>query len=157
MTTYVSGGLPVDIRRRIARYIDECPDCDAEYRRVRELSRELAALVPALGLPEKPQVNRIWGQIQQELTAPLPRRRMFSSRYGLGMLLLALLLIVPFVYPNSYSAAVPSQPPPVELSLHKTPVASRTVASTSLIRSTDSSSEILLQNTPEPGSEPVGY
>jgi len=67
MVAFLNGELSPKSRRRVARYIEECPRCYAEYVRQRELQRELASGLPVLGQPRPEQMNRIWTGIHREI------------------------------------------------------------------------------------------
>lgn len=133
MTAYVNGGLSPRARGRIARYIEGDPACYAEYRRQRELSRELRSSLPALGAPTPRQLDRVWGAIQAELnlnadrdvSAPAtayraaPRRRA-SGHSGTGYKLAGVMLTLCLALPLAVMAtggtasarAVPTPPVP---------------------------------------------
>ena len=115
MTAYLNGELSPGARRRMARYIAECPDCYAEYLRQLDLTRELESRVGGFGTPGVGQLDRIWANIEAEITTPAPappvRRR--RARYGLVLLMLLLATLLPWTLGNRNVAFdVPSQPAP---------------------------------------------
>lgn len=110
MVAFINGELPPKARRRVARYIDECPDCYAEYIHQRDLQRELKSRVPVIGLPEAGQLERIWGavQIQMQQTAS-PRR----WRYGFITAVVVIMLMMPLLFTQpAVDASVATQPQP---------------------------------------------
>ncbi|TVR18640.1 MAG: hypothetical protein EA396_15030 [Anaerolineaceae bacterium] len=74
MTAYVNGQLSPAARSRVARYIDAYPVCYAEYTRHRDLQRELAATIPALGRPDSARLDKIWANVSREMQTPGPMR-----------------------------------------------------------------------------------
>jgi anti-sigma factor RsiW len=114
MAAYLNGELPIDVQRRVGRYIDQCDACYQEYTRQRALQRELQATLPALGTPGDERLSRMWAGIQQNLHSP-PRQRQsaFQLRYGLATLLMlvlvfsTLLISGPSVSPVTATLATP--------------------------------------------------
>jgi anti-sigma factor RsiW len=122
MAAFINGELPPDMRRRMGRYIDECADCYAEYRRQRALLNDLSARLPTLGQPDNQQLERVWLAVQAELLPPSrqPVHPAYFARYGLATLMLMVVLLVPFVLSGRQmvSPAVATQPrPAVALSI----------------------------------------
>ena len=114
MVAFLNGELSAKARGRMARYIDECPDCFAEYVRQRDLHNELKRCLPGFGQPRPPQLNRIWGAVQEEMqTSPTPHLP-WHIRYGLATLALLLVLLLPVALlgDNVASAAMVTQPTP---------------------------------------------
>jgi anti-sigma factor RsiW len=109
MAAYLDGELPAHAHRRVARYIDECPACYAEYARQRDLRRDLLASMPALGQPAQPSLDRIWSAVQQDLAAPTPPPR--RLRYGVVIAAIALMLFVPMIAGSADEARSMALPP----------------------------------------------
>ena len=159
MTAFIHGELPPHVRRRIGRYIDECPDCYAEYLRQRELARDLERGLPSVGMPCVSQLDRIWAGVQAELSnTPPPHRpaRRYSFSYGMAVVLMAVMVVLPGAVAGQHARMnVPSQPAPELQVLQKTPTsqAALPVLPTAVaVASTEDSSSVtvvLLQNTPE--------
>lgn len=99
MSAYIHGELSPQSRRRIARYIHECPQCYAEYTRQNQMARELRSELPGFGRPTRGQLDRIWAGIEAEI-APAPQRSRSRRggwrpyKVGYGVVALALLLAV---------------------------------------------------------------
>jgi predicted anti-sigma-YlaC factor YlaD len=70
---YLKGELSVEERERVARHVDDCPEC----RETLEAAREVFALL-AGSVPEPPAVD--WGSYQAELRARRDRRGRWSFR-----------------------------------------------------------------------------
>jgi len=163
MAQYLSGDLSDTTRRRIARYIDECEDCYNEYIRQRNLANQLERELPIFGRPSATTLDNMWASIQAELAQPTdsssgmltyrPQKRQ-TWGYGLVMLLVALMLLIPLVIGYHASVSpVPLPPRPQTAIIVKTPT---TVADNNrviLASITQPSVPLhfpLLQNTPAP-------
>ncbi len=114
MVAYLNGELSPVARRRMARYIDECPACYAEYRRQRGLHEHLVASMPPFGAPSRNQLDRMWSGIQHEMYRPRSLGwRQYPARYGVLAFLLALALVLPVALEYSGAPpALPTQPMP---------------------------------------------
>ena len=106
MARFVSGELSPAARRRVGRYIDECEDCQREYRRQREFARRLERNLPALGAPNAKRLDELWSSLQSELQTPaaqtMPLTDFASPQsmqvgYGLVMLAISIALLLPMV------------------------------------------------------------
>lgn len=104
MARFVSSDLSPAARRRVGRYIDECEDCQREYRRHREFARRLERNLPALGAPKAKRLDELWSSLQSELQAPAPQTMRISDfaspqsmqiGYGLVMLAISIALLLP--------------------------------------------------------------
>ena len=104
MARFVAGDLSDAARRRIARYIDECPDCYREYMRHRAFDHNLSCKLPALGRPSKQQLDGMWTALQGELVASakpinnlgdFARRSSLRFSYGLAAVALCLAVLLP--------------------------------------------------------------
>ncbi len=116
MIAYLNGELPTASRRRMARYIDECPHCYNEYTKQRALHRELMDSLGRFGQPQTVQLDRIWSAVQGELFIPAHKPRLYhrySLRYGLATMAVMLVLVLPlFMRGNTIAQASITQPEP---------------------------------------------
>lgn len=116
MVAFLNDELPPAARRRIARYIDECPDCYAEYIRQRDLQHRLSADMPRLAQPDARQLDSLWSRIQAEIQPSPPQARpvSFRMRYGLVAVALVFMLLLPMVFDDSQvtQAAITQPAPP---------------------------------------------
>ena len=126
LAAYINGQLSPRARRRIARYIDIDAACYAEYVRQRELARELNHSLPYIGQPSQPQIDRIWGAIQAEISPnaatsasqrPTPHYlqvKRANTRFGLVGIACSLVMALPLMMGNSNFSAlyVPTPPDP---------------------------------------------
>lgn len=113
MTAFVHGELSPQSRRRVARYIDECADCYAEYMRHRELQRELLHDLPAFGKPDEAQLDRMWSVIQGEVFTPQRRTtpNFYRMRYGFATAAFFVVFMLPFTLGNNTIATASTTPP----------------------------------------------
>lgn len=118
LPAFVNRELPARTRTHVAQHIDECEDCYRAYVHQRHLAREVMQGLPTFGTPTEPALDRMWTNIEQEMARPAaaswPPRRL-SLGYGLAVLALALLLMLPAtmngVYAQTWTPA--SIPAPV--------------------------------------------
>ena len=131
MARFVSRDLSPAVQRRVARYIDECPDCYREYMRHREFNQRLAQSLPGLGAPSQAKLGCMWAALQSEMIAPakptsglrdFARRGSLPFSYGLVALALCLTLLLPMALGYGASARSAVLPPaPQVVSLARTP------------------------------------
>lgn len=128
MTAFVNGELSMDARRRIARYIDECPRCYAEYAHQRGLQQELMRTLPGLGKPDERQVSAMWDAIQRDLqpsaTQQKPRVPHYQLRYGMATIVIVLILALPLTLSDTAANTTVSV-------THPRPVANHTISTIS--------------------------
>ena len=161
MAQYLSGDLAEVTRRRVARFIDECPECYQEYIHQRTLSEQLQRNLPALGCPDVNRLDYVWSSLQREL-APAggpPLGQNFKPGgdstigYGLVMFALTVALMIPMAVNFRASFASVDLPPrPQGVEIVKTPAAGSHAHRHSIVytQTTLARQEPLLQNTPLP-------
>jgi anti-sigma factor RsiW len=97
---YLSGEMPPRQRRLFVRHVERCPHCQAELRRQRAVVYELQATLPRVGRPQRDQLARVWGNVQQQLTQP-PRqttRPLLYQSWGAAMMMVVMfMLLLPLV------------------------------------------------------------
>jgi hypothetical protein len=103
------------LRRQLARHLDHCPRCYATYRSELDLMQNLAHELPLMGARNQPDFNAIWKSVQTEIQRPKPGIPQFQARYGLAMLVFALVLLLPLTLGNQNLSlsTPPTQPRPV--------------------------------------------
>lgn len=91
--------LPLNARRYVARHLDECPTCRAQYEHQKTLRQTLIAEVPRLGQPTAGTLENVWSRIAEDLKTPaapapshLPVLRTVGYGFAAAMVGLALLL-----------------------------------------------------------------
>lgn len=116
MVAFINGELPPQSHQRVARFIDECPDCYTEYVRQRELRRNLLDQLQRFGQTSHSHLDRIWAAIQSDLSPAKPQARSskdFHVRYGFVTLLLVLALTLPFLLTERHvTLSTVTQPTP---------------------------------------------
>jgi anti-sigma factor RsiW len=117
MVAYINGELPHGARRRVARYIDECDECYAEYLRQRGVQRELESGAQMVGRPSEAQLNRIWLAVQHDLETPARTQQTPSFYLGMLTMILLIVLILPlFVDEHRVAQTAATQPTPHNIS-----------------------------------------
>jgi anti-sigma factor RsiW len=71
LVPYLRGDLPPADRERVARHLDECPDCRHDTEQLRELMGHVAR---ALGQPPEPSWARYRAELREKLEARRGRR-----------------------------------------------------------------------------------
>ncbi len=103
MARFVNGDLAEPVRRRVARYIDECEDCYREYMQHREFAFKLERSLPTLGKPGSARLDKVWSALQADMQAPPARSNGIQApaglkfSYGLVMVAITLLLLLPML------------------------------------------------------------
>ena len=163
MVAFLNEELPPDSRRRVARYIDECPECYQEYICQRDLHKELKRQLPVLGRPRSAQTSRMWAAIQDEIgLSGTPRGyKCGGIRYGLAALALVIALCLPILLLGDEVAAAVTVTQPTPRDKPETATADAQIDSTQVAivtLSIDSTGEMstrnlhqIPQNTPQPG------
>ena len=121
LVDFVHGDVSPLLRRRVARHLDHCPACYNLYLQELDLINDLKRNVPLIGKGHQPSFDAIWAEIQTDIVKPKPRMPQFHMRYGLAMLALVIVFLVPLTMGNQNLtlASPPTQPAP--LAQHATP------------------------------------
>lgn len=162
MARFVSGDLSDSARRRVGRYINECEDCHAEYRRHQEFALKLERNLPTLGRPDPQRLDQLWTALQLDLHAPRARTPALSDfasqstaqlSYGLALLAITIALLLPMII-GFHSSLLPVDLPrlPIAFSRVHTPDTPLAARPHSLATAQPSARLRLpnLQNTPAP-------
>lgn len=146
-------------RRYVGRHLDSCEDCYREYLRLSRISHELEARLAGLGAPSTNSVNRIWADVQQHLTQPVPSRNRRSMQISLASIGLLALTVLPSVLSGTAVSAAPTLP--TQPRAHISQVVSTMTPATSAreieyLRATETPLELVdvLRNTPESYATP---
>lgn len=101
LPAYVRGDLPADRRRNLSSALDHDDGLYADYRRLRESSREVDSQLGALARVEAPTLNRAWSGINASLNGGMfyrlnsaPR---LTWRQRLSALMLVAIVLIPLV------------------------------------------------------------
>lgn len=116
---YISRELPPSLRRRVGGHLDTCEACYTVYLRHREISRELAQQLPAIGRVEAPRLGKIWNAVQAEMVLPRPSSwSRFPRRHGVATVVLVMALLLPSLgfqaLQQRVAMALPVPPTPTE-------------------------------------------
>ncbi|MCY3782117.1 MAG: hypothetical protein OXG78_17515 [Chloroflexi bacterium] len=162
MARFVSGDLADPVRRRVARYIDECEDCYREYMNHREFAYRLEHSLATLGHPASAKLDQIWSSLQMDLRQPQTRPHSFpdfGSRsslnfsYGLAIIAITVALLLPMIIGVQSSLFMIELPHlPRYAAIVRTPAvhSSQTVFVGATSQPNSRQLVPLLQNTPSP-------
>ena len=115
LVAFLHGDVSPLLRRRVARHLDHCPACYSLYLQELDLMRDLKRNVPLIGQGHQPSFDAIWAAIQTDIVKPKPSLPRFHMRYGLAMLALVTVFLVPLTLGNQNLtlASPPTQPVPL--------------------------------------------
>lgn len=160
MTAYINGELSVNARRYVARQIDSDPRCRAEFNRQRAIKEAVEYKLPAMGRPEKSQLDSMWANIQTQLVDNSVRdvpantitmQPTYSLGYVLAIILCLFGVLLPFSFKVEGSEAVMIEQPMPNL---ENQFVATAIDPTDATQEVDSSAVALVSWT-EPGSTPV--
>lgn len=106
MVAFINGDLSEKARRRVGRYIDDCPACYDEYILQRNALQEIKPALRGMGIPDARQLDRIWGNIQAEMAADYQKvvanptrihRTYQRTTYAVAMIVTILLIVAPLM------------------------------------------------------------
>lgn len=113
---FINQELPINARRYVARHLDECPACRAQFEAQKTLRQTLMAEVPRLGQPASGALENVWSRIAADLQAPAashPLRTPFRTAvYGFSAALVGLTMMLPMAAHFAPVDALPRQPRP---------------------------------------------
>jgi hypothetical protein len=116
---FINQELPINARRYVARHLDECPACRAQFEAQKTLRQILMAEVPRLGQPTSGALENVWSRIAADLqapAAPLPTRTPFrTAAYGFAAALFGLGMMLPLAAHFAPVDAQPRQPRPAPI------------------------------------------
>lgn len=116
--------LPQHTRRYVARHLDQCAACRAEFERQKAIKQELIRELPRFGKPNASALDRIWLQVQADLSPVPPSKptRLPMKSYSFGGILAGLLLVLLLPIAGSGNTMhVPNHPAPQTIILTTTP------------------------------------
>lgn len=109
------------LRRQVSRHLDQCPACYGLYMQELDLMRDLKREVPHIGAAHQPRFDQVWAAIQQDIVKPKANMPRFDFRYGVAMVALMMVFLVPFTMGNQSLALASPPPQPLPLTQHATP------------------------------------
>ncbi len=156
--------LPIQTRRYVARHLDHCSACRAEFERQKTVKQELMRELPHFGKPDESALERIWAQVQSDLRPAAPRHntRLPLKSYSFGGIIAGLLLVLLLpIAGNAGTMSVPHHPSPQIIVLTETPTNRVAVAVPTLIALVaqtapgETDTPTILDNTPATPSAAV--
>ena len=113
LIAYISHELPPKVRDKVARHFDQCESCYALYLQHKRTSNELQRVMPLVGNSRPPTFDRVWAAAR--LDAARRTSNYYPFRYGMAMIAITVLLLVPFALgrTNQVLAEPPTQPAPL--------------------------------------------
>ena len=162
MARFVNGDLADHVRRRVARYIDECDDCYREYLQHREFAHKLERSLPTLGHAHPAKLDKIWTSLQADLLETQASPHWFGDfrsrpgsnfSYGLVIVAITIALLLPMMigfHTTLLTVELPHMPQ--YASIVRTPASQSSQKSfiSATTRSNARRQSPLLQNTPSP-------
>ncbi|MCS6835174.1 MAG: zf-HC2 domain-containing protein [Anaerolineae bacterium] len=160
LNAFINRDLDLAARRLVGQHLDACDDCQVHYQRLRRSTHELERRLPQLGAPNKPRLNLIWTQIQQEIERPRPQEADEESlgwRSWLVLGALCLAMILPLWWQANNTMLAPlAQPAPLSAKVEETRVylihrrALHSYSTPSTPTASDHHLVAYLRNTPDP-------
>ncbi|MDX1994417.1 MAG: hypothetical protein SF029_18685 [bacterium] len=154
MTAFINGELSPKARNRVARLIDECPECYEEYRRARQLQGDLRQQLRRFGQPTSAQLEGVWRNIQAEMDGKpkAPIRTAHSWRYrastSAAIIVLLASILLPFMMNSgqtSRASITPPVPPSRIIATTESPTSQVVAAATLTAAQTDAVQATRLQ------------
>jgi len=110
---YINHELSPKTRDQVARHLDHCEVCYQIYLEHKLATRELRRVMPLVGNNRPPAFDRVWAAAR--LDAARRTTNYYPLRYGMAMLAITILLLIPFALgrTNQVLAEPPTQPAPL--------------------------------------------
>jgi hypothetical protein len=110
---YIQRDLEPQLNWQVSQHIHQCENCYAVYQEEKRLLADLRRVVPKIGNDQPPAFERVWKATR---AASVHRSTpQYSLRYGMAMLIVTFLLLIPFAIGkgNQVFAGPPTQPAPL--------------------------------------------
>jgi predicted anti-sigma-YlaC factor YlaD len=110
---YIHHELSPKQKRRVAEHLDHCESCYALYLGHKRVANELRHDIPLVGDGRPPSFDRVWTAVR--IDAARRTSNYYPLRYGMAMIAITLLLLIPFALgrTNQVLAEPPTQPAPL--------------------------------------------
>lgn len=97
---FINQELPINARRYVARHLDECAACRAQFEAQKSLRYTLMAEMPRLGQPATTTLENVWARVSADLKAPAEPKPSFlptlrTAAYGFVAALMGLAMLMP--------------------------------------------------------------
>jgi anti-sigma factor RsiW len=113
LIAYINHELSPKMRNQVAQHLDQCEACYALYLQHKRMANELRRVMPLVGNNRPPAFDRVWAAAR--LDAVRRTTNYYPLRYGMAMLAITVLLLIPFALgrTNQVLAEPPTQPAPL--------------------------------------------
>jgi len=113
LVAYINHELSPKMRNQVSQHLDQCEACYALYLQHKQVTYELRRVLPLLGKNRPPTFDRVWAAAR--LDEARRTTNYYPLRYGMAMLAITLLLLIPFALgrTNQVLAEPPTQPAPL--------------------------------------------
>ena len=113
LVTYIHRELSPKQQRKVAEHLDRCETCYALYLEHKRMANELLRIVPTVSSGRPPAFDRVWAAAR--LDAARRTSNYYPLRYGMAMVAITVLLLIPFALgrTNQVLAEPPTQPAPL--------------------------------------------
>jgi len=113
LVAYINHELSPKMRNHVSQHLDRCETCYALYLQHKQVTYELRRTLPLVGNNRPPAFDRVWAAAR--LDAVRRTTNYYPLRYGMAMLAITLLLLIPFALgrTNQVLAEPPTQPAPL--------------------------------------------
>ncbi len=113
LVTYIHRELPPKQHRRVAEHLDRCETCYSLYLEHKRMVNDLGRIVPNISSGRAPTFDRVWAAAR--LDAARRTSNYYPLRYGMAMVAITVLLLIPFALgrSNQVLAEPPTQPAPL--------------------------------------------
>jgi len=110
---YINHELSPKLRDQVAKHLDQCEFCYSLYLQHKRITNELNRVMPLVGNYRPPSFERVWNATR--LDAARRTSNYYPLRYGMAMVAITVLLLIPFALgrTNQVLADPPTQPAPL--------------------------------------------
>lgn len=113
LVAYINHELSPKMRNQVAQHLDQCETCYPIYLQHKRANSELQRVLPLVGNNRPPAFDRVWAAMR--LDTARRTTNYYPLRYGMAMLAITILLMIPFALgrSNQVLAEPPTQPAPL--------------------------------------------
>ena len=113
LVAYINRELSPKLCDQVAQHLDHCETCYPIYLQHKRTTYELRRTMPLVGNARPPTFDRVWAAAR--LDAARRTTNYYPLRYGMAMLAITVLLLIPFALgrTNQVLAEPPTQPAPL--------------------------------------------
>ena len=113
LVAYINHELSPKLKDQVSKHLDHCETCYPLYLQHKRVAYELHRVMPLVGNYRPPTFERVWKAAQLDVARRTSNY--YPLRYGMAMLAITVLLIIPFALgrTNQVLADPPTQPAPL--------------------------------------------